>query len=176
MRINHHCENIISVQMLCQKHLNRGFTLVEVLVAGSILLMVMVGVARVSVQSITSGRNRMERDRIEAAIHNNIQLIQQADSKLTLESIPVNERRKACINPAKYLKDKLDQDSGATSVPKPEVTGIDGTNPITRNIEIGKRPGITVVTYSFLAPEYSIGQEQRIVELNPNFQNRCILE
>ena len=71
-----------------QKPINKGFTLVEVLVAGSILLMVMVGVSRVSVQSITSGRNRMERDRIEAAIHNNIQLIQQADSKLTLESIP----------------------------------------------------------------------------------------
>ena len=57
-----------------------GFTLVEVLVAGSITLMVMVAVARVSVQAITSGRHRMERDRIEAAIHNNIQLIQQADA------------------------------------------------------------------------------------------------
>ena len=159
-----------------RKPITSGFTLVEVLVAGTILLMVMVGVSRVSVQSITSGRNRMERDRIEAAIHNNIQLIQQADSKLTLESMPVNERRKACINPAQYLKDKLDQASGASSVPKPKVTGIDGNNPITRTIEIGKRPGITVVTYSFLAPEHSIGQEQRIVELNPNFQNRCILE
>ena len=90
--------------------------------------------------------------------------------------MPVNERRKACINPAQYLKDKLDQASGASSVPKPKVTGIDGNNPITRTIEISKRPGITVVTYSFLAPEHSIGQEQRIVELNPNFQNRCILE
>jgi len=176
MRINHHYKNIISAQIRWQKPMNKGFTLVEVLVAGSILLMVMVGVSRVSVQSITSGRNRMERDRIEAAIHNNIQLIQQADSKLTLESMPVNERRKACINPAQYLKDKLDQASGASSVPKPKVTGIDGNNPITRTIGISKRPGITVVTYSFLAPEHSIGQEQRIVELNPNFQNRCILE
>ena len=52
----------------------------------------------------------------------------------------------------------------------------DGENPITRTIAIGKSPGITVVTYSFLAPEYSIDQEQRVVELNPNFQNRCILE
>ena len=153
-----------------------GFTLVEVLVAGSILLMVMVAVSRVSVQSITSGRNRMERDRIEAAIHNNIQLIQQADAKLTLESMPNQERRDACLNPAQYLKDKLDQPSGSSSVPKPEVTGIDGKNPIQRSIEIGTSPGITVVTYSFSAPEYSIGQERRVVELNPNFQNRCILE
>ena len=84
MRINHHYKNIISAQIRWQKPINKGFTLVEVLVAGSILLMVMVGVSRVSVQSITSGRNRMERDRIEAAIHNNIQLIQQADAKLTL--------------------------------------------------------------------------------------------
>lgn len=155
---------------------DNGFTLVEVMIAGSILLMVMVGVSRVSVQSITSGRNRMERDRIEAAIHNNIQLIQQADAKLTLESMPSQERRDACLNPAQYLKDKLDTPGGIASVPKPLVKGVDGGNPITRTIEIGKSPGITVVTYSFLAPEYSIGQEQRIVELNPNFQNRCILE
>ena len=158
------------------KSFSAGFTLVEVLIAGSVLLMVMVGISRISVQSITSGRNRMERDRIEAAIHNNIQLIQQADAKLTLESMPNQERRDACLNPAQYLKDKLDQPSGSTSVPKPEVTGIDGKNPIQRSIGIGTSPGITVVTYSFSAPEYSIGQERRVVELNPNFQNRCILE
>ena len=158
------------------KPINPGFTLVEVLVAGTIVLMVMVGVSRVSVQSITSGRHRMERDRIEAAIHNNIQLIQQADAKLTLESIPSQDRHAACLNPAQYLKDKLDKPSGIALVPKPVVNGINGENPITRTIEIGKSPGITVVTYSFSAPEYSISQEQRVVELNPNFQSRCILE
>ena len=176
MRINHRYNTRFPGQIGQRRPINRGFTLVEVLVAGTILLMVMVGVSRVSVQSITSGRNRMERDRIEAAIHNNIQLIQQADAKLTLESMPSHERRDACLNPAQYLKTKLDTPSGIASVPKPVVSGIDGTNPITRTIAIGTSPGITVVTYSFLAPEYSIGQEQRIVELNPNFQNRCILE
>ena len=158
------------------KSFSAGFTLVEVLIAGSVLLMVMVGISRISVQSITSGRNRMERDRIEAAIHNNIQLIQQADAKLTLESMPGHERRDACLDPAQYLKDKLDAQSGSISVPKPVVKGIDGANPIERTIEIGKYPGITVVTYSFLAPEHSIGHERRVLELNPNFQNRCILE
>ena len=32
-----------------------GFTLVEVVIAGGALLMVLVGVARISIQSITSG-------------------------------------------------------------------------------------------------------------------------
>jgi type II secretory pathway pseudopilin PulG len=176
MKIKYHCNRFCSGLQRRLKPFSAGFTLVEVLIAGCILLMVMVGISRISVQSITSGRNRMERDRIEAAIHNNIQLIQQADAKLTLESMPGHERRDACLDPAQYLKDKLDAQSGSISVPKPVVKGIDGTNPITRTIEIGKYPGITVVTYSFLAPEYSIGHERRVVELNPNFQNRCILE
>ena len=158
------------------KHATNGFTLAEVLIAGSILLIVMVGVSRISVQSITSGRNRLERDRIEAAIHNNIQLIQQADSKLTLESMPSGEQRKACLSPAQYLKEQLDSESGPISVPKPEVSGIDRKNTIIRTIEVGDNPDITIVTYSFPAPEYAIGEERRVVQLNPNFQNRCILE
>ena len=74
---------------------SEGFTMVEVLIAGVIMLIVMVGTARISIQSITSGRHRIERDKIEAAIHNNIQLIQQADSMLTLESIPKKDQRSA---------------------------------------------------------------------------------
>ena len=152
-----------------------GFTLVEVLVAGSITLLVMVGVAKVSVQAITSGRHRMERDRIEAAIHNNIQLIQRADTNLSLSSIPTNEKKDACLNPGRYLKEKVDMESGIYSVPKPIAEGIDGKNQIVRTIEVGPNPGITVVTYSFLAPEYSIGQEKRVMEINPNYQSQCIL-
>lgn len=164
-----------------QKNLSKtknenGFSLVEVMIAGTILLIVMLGVTRISVQSITSGRNRMERDRIEAAIHDNIQLIQQADSKLTLESMPSQDRHNACLKPALYLKNKLDTQGGTSFVPAPKVAGIDGTNPIIRSISVGEQPGITVVTYSFLAPEYAIGREQRVMELNPQFQNRCILE
>ena len=67
-----HCHQQ-SAQNLSQA--DEGFTLIEVVIAGGILLMVMMGVARISIQSITSGRNRIERDKIEAAIHNNIQLI-----------------------------------------------------------------------------------------------------
>ena len=158
------------------KGATNGFTLAEVLIAGSVLLIVMIGVSRISVQSITSGRNRMERDRIEAAIHNNIQLIQQADSKLTLESMPSNAQREACLRPGQYLKNQLDSDSGPNAVPKPEVSGIDRKNTIVRTIKVGANPDITVVTYSFTAPEYAIGKEKRVIQLNPNFQNRCILE
>ena len=152
-----------------------GFTLVEVLIAGSLLLMVMMGVARISIQSITSGRHRIERDRIEAAIHNNIQLIQQTAARLTLDAIPSQERQRACLDPAEYLKYQLESQAGGTAVPAPLVRGMDGNNPISRSIESGSIPGITVITYRFTAPDHSIDEERRIVELNPNFQTRCIL-
>ena len=155
---------------------SEGFTMVEVLIAGVIMLIVMVGTARISIQSITSGRHRIERDRIEAAIHNNIQLIQQADSKLTLESMPSKDQRAACLNPAAYLKQQLSQQGGAIAVPPPDISGIGNINPIERTITIGQHPGITAITYQFLAPEHSIKNERRTVELNPNFQTRCILE
>ena len=155
---------------------SEGFTMVEVLIAGVIMLIVMVGTARVSIQSITSGRHRIERDRIEAAIHNNIQLIQQADSKLTLESMPSQDQRAACLNPAAYLKRQLSQQGGSNAVPPPEISGVSNNNLIERSITVGDHPGITVVTYQFSAPEHSIDKERRTIELNPNFQTRCILE
>ena len=168
-----HCHQQ-SAQNLSQEE--EGFTLVEVLIAGGILVMVMMGVARISIQSITSGRSRIERDKIEAAIHNNIQLIQQADAKLTLESMPTQDQRSACQDPAQYLKRQLEKQGGNVSVPAPELTGIEGGSSVKRVIELGKHPGITLVTYEFPAPENSIGIERRVVELNPNFQTRCILE
>ena len=150
--------------------------MVEVLIAGLIMLIVMVGTARISIQSITSGRHRIERDRIEAAIHNNIQLIQQADSKLTLESMPSKDQRSACLNPAAYLKQQLSKQGGAIAVPPPIISGIGNNNLIKRSITVGKHPGITMITYQFSAPEHSILNERRTIELNPNFQTRCILE
>ena len=153
-----------------------GFTLVEVIIAGGVLLMVLVGVARISIQSITSGRYRTERDKIETAIHNNIQLIQQADSKLSLDSMESRQQRMACLDPSNYLKQKLEESGGVASVPPPNIKGIDGTNPIRRVIKPGQQPGITVIIYEFTAPENSIKDERRIVELNPNFQSHCILE
>mgnify|MGYP002830626228 CR=1 FL=1 len=154
----------------------KGFTMVEVIVAGSILLMVMTGIARISIQSMTSGRGRMDRDRIEAAIHDNIQLIQQADSKLTLDIIPKNEQHAACLNPSLYLKQQLEKQGGRIAVSPPNSHGIKGDNPIKRLIKLGEHTGITRVIYEFSAPEHSIEKEFRVVELNPNFQTLCILK
>ena len=155
---------------------SEGFTMVEVLIAGVIMLIVMVGTARISIQSITSGRHRIERDKIEAAIHNNIQLIQQADSMLTLESMPSQDQRAACLNPAAYLGQQLSKKGGAVAVPPPVISGVDNNNLIERSITVGQHPGITMITYQFPAPEHSIANERRTIELNPNFQTRCILE
>ena len=34
-------------------------------------------------------------------------------------------------------------------------------------------PNLLVLTYNFEAPESSIGAEQRIVDINPNFSSQC---
>ena len=65
-----------------REHLNRnsgqGFTLIEVVVAGVILVSVMTAVAQMSVSSLGSAENRETRDDLEAAVNNDIQLLQQA--------------------------------------------------------------------------------------------------
>ena len=151
-----------------------GFTMIETLVASVILLVVLIVVSRISILSITSGRNRVERDRIEAAILNNIQVLQQADTKLTFDSIPTNKQKYACLNPAKYLKEQLSQKNGIVSNQK-TLIGENNTNfTIKRQLKVDN-PRILVVVYLFSAPESSIKNERRIIELNPHFYNECIL-
>ena len=159
---------------LSHMSVNSGFTMVETLVAGCIFLVVLVAVSRVSILSITSGHNRVERDRIEAAILNNIQVLQQADTKLTFDSIPTNKQKYACLNPAQYLKEQLSQQNGIDLNQK---TLIDKSNTnfmIQRQLKVNN-PRILVVVYLFSAPESSIKNERRIIELNPHFYNECIL-
>lgn len=175
MNINTHSQSPKNKSSRQQNKYNAGFSLAEIIVAGTILIIIMTGVARISIKSITNSRNRTERDNIEAAIHDNIQLIYQADSKILYETIPKKDQEKACQNPANYLKIKLDT-PGKTYVPKPKVYGFEGKNLIKRSIQAGDNPGITVVTYEFIAPEYAIGKEKRTIELNPNFQTHCILK
>ena len=66
---------------------NEGFTLVEVLIAGVLLAMVMAAVSRLSLSAIANSKYQLDRVRIEAAINDNIQLMQQADSLLEYDSI-----------------------------------------------------------------------------------------
>merc|ERR1712100_866064 len=90
-----------------REHLNRnsgqGFTLIEVVVAGVILVSVMTAVAQMSVSSLGSAENRETRDDLEAAVNNDIQLLQQADSYLTFESLEATEQQSACLNPTSSL-------------------------------------------------------------------------
>ena len=84
---------------------NQGFTLVETLIAGLLLTLVMTAVGRLSLSAMAGSSNLAERRRVEAAIDNHIQLIQQADSLLTYDSLPSNHRTgeegstRACRNP-----------------------------------------------------------------------------
>ena len=70
-----------------QRQEAEGFTLTEVIVAASVLAVVMGSVSRLSVAALANSSNQAERVRIEAAINDNIQLLQMADSHLRLEDM-----------------------------------------------------------------------------------------
>ena len=90
------------------------------MVAGFVLLLVMSGIGRMTSSAVAGGGNLEERRRIEEAIENHIQLVQQADSLLTYDRIPVRHRTgeggitRACRKPAEYLGTVLSQ-QGAIS-------------------------------------------------------------
>ena len=91
---------------------NQGFTLVEALIAGVLMTFVMTSVGRLSVTALASSSNQKERSRIEGAIENSIQKIQNLDSQLTDSRIHENHRKKndpnnACITPGAYLAHRL---------------------------------------------------------------------
>ena len=171
---------------------NQGFTLVETLIAGLLLTLVMTAVGRLSLSAMAGSSNLAERRRVEAAIDNHIQLIQQADSLLTYDSLPSNHRTgeegstRACRNPAQYLATALEQKgliNAADWKLKPESDSIrlfdsfekptGGETSITTTYNYDDDRAIVSVNYSFEAPESKIGIEQRSLELSPNFQSYC---
>ena len=171
---------------------NQGFTLVETLIAGLLLTLVMTAVGRLSLSAMAGSSNLAERRRVEAAIENHIQLIQQADSLLTYDSLPSNHRTgeegstRACRNPAQYLATALEQKgliNAADWKLKPESDSIrlgdscekptGGETSITTTYNYDDDRAIVSVNYSFEAPESNIGIEQRSLELSPNFQSYC---
>ena len=173
-----------------QKHAS-GFTMVEVLIAGVLLAMVMAGVSRLSLSSLVSSKNQLERTRIEAAINDNIQLLQRADSLITFESIPrIDEQKLACSNPAEYLKDQILEPTGRQYIKPPNPRNASNKRLIVRSANITSAKEILIIIYSFEGPgatkiaskdsskllhenEMKNATEQRILELNPNFQARC---
>ena len=76
----------------------QGFSIVESVVAGVLLAAVMGGVSRLSVSALASSSNQSERVRIEAAINDNIQLLQMEDSYLRLEEMgSQTQQDAACV-------------------------------------------------------------------------------
>ena len=131
-----------------------GFTLIEVLIAGVILMGVMVAIGRITAASLNVSSNLNKRNIIENKIIENIQLLHQADAGLIINDI-IEE---GCNNPPLELFKVIEAD----------VPLIDGVN---RTIDIDDN--ILIVTYIFNPPETSIEIERRIVELSPNFTTYC---
>jgi len=171
---------------------NQGFTLVETLIAGLLLTLVMTAVGRLSLSAIAGSSNLAERRKVEAAIDNHIQLIQQADSLLTYDRLPSNHRTgeggstRACRNPAQYLATVLEQKGLINATDwklKPESESIrlfdifekptGGKTSITTTYNYDNDRAIVSINYSFKAPESNISIEQRSLELSPNFQSYC---
>lgn len=153
----------------------QGFSIIESVVAGVLLAAVMGGVGRLSVSALASSTNQSERVRIEAAINDNIQLLQMEDSYLRLEEMGSQEQQDAaCSNPTTHLKAHLE---GTVSPPDPRRTA----QPIQRSLEVLDEAGIDILIarYKFFSPEHRGKNdalerwEYRTVELNPNFSAKC---
>jgi Tfp pilus assembly protein PilV len=151
-----------------KKAQSTGFTIIEALVAGVVVASVMTAVGRLGVSAMATGRNQSSRTTIEASINDHIQLLQMQDSYLTKEAITSDSGLEtsleiACLAPSTFLKNHLEKDDVAGDINHPNITmNWDDTNPY-----------LLTVTYNFEAPEVSIGLEQRITELNPNFSSQC---
>ena len=145
-----------------------GFGLVEVLIAGVILLFVMTSIGRFTQAAMTSGSNQELRNRLESRIMDNMQKIQQQDSRLTWEAVKtIGDQQMACSNPAQYAKEQIENNNTEYFVAPP--------NSINRIISVSTtNPGIMRIEYDFDGPENSVGVERRVLELNPTFAADCL--
>ena len=128
----------------------QGFSIVESVVAGVLLASVMGGVSRLSVSALASSSNQSERVRIEAAINDNIQLLQMEDSYLRLEEMgSQSQQDAACSDPTSHLKEHLE-----ATVPPPDASRT--AQPIERSLEVLDEAGmdILVARYKFFSPEH----------------------
>ena len=169
-------QNPITKKLLSRQRVaEQGFSIVESVVAGVLLVAVMGGVSRLSVSALASSSNQSERVRIEAAINDNIQLLQMEDSYLRLEEMgSQSQQDAACSNPTSHLKAHLE-----ATVPPPDPGRT--AQPIERSLNVLDDAGmdILVARYKFFSPEHRGKSdaldrwEYRTVELNPNFSAKC---
>lgn len=148
-----------------------GFTLVETMLAGVVMSLILIAVSRFSISSIATSQQQSERRRLEAAINNDIQLLQQADSRLKLDDI--SDKQKACSDPGLFLKEQLTDESSKFYVKVPILKDREGRTLLQRQIDHSQKPTLAIITYTFLAPEQSINSEERVVRLYPNFHYLC---
>ena len=161
-------------QRLRRDNRQHGFTLLETLIAGVLVIMTMTAVARMGTSALAGSSNYADRRKIEADIETHIQLIQQADSLLTYERIPTADQASACLKPAEYLATVL-QENGQIGLTRyfPEISVPSNSNIKSITFTPVNDKDIVEVIYRFEAPEDNISAEYRRLELNPNFQSRC---
>ena len=142
--------------------------MIETLIAGLIVAAVMTAVGRLGITSMATSRNQSSRNSIEAAINDHIQLVQMQDSYLTADAIAAETGLNtnlvtACLEPSTFLMSHLQRTDVAGNTPNPAISMDWNDND----------PYLLVLTYNFEAPETTIGTEQRIIEINPNFSSQC---
>ena len=148
-----------------------GFTLIETMIAGMIMSLTLVAISRLSISAISTSSHQTVRRKIEAAINNDMQLLQQADSRLKL--INISDKESACKDPGSYLKGQLSSNGSDYYVPDPNVADPSGKRVLKRTIESTQTPIMTRVIYTITAPEKTIQTERRVLNLYPNFHYLC---
>ncbi len=142
--------------------------MIETLIAGLIVAGVMTAVGRFGISAMAASHNQSSRNSIEAAVNDHIQLVQMQDSYLTADAIEAESGlntslETACQNPSTFLMNHLQREDIAGTSPSPEVSmEWDSSD-----------QSLLKLTYNFEAPESSIGTEQRMIEINPNFSSQC---
>ena len=142
--------------------------MIETLIAGLIVAGVMTAVGRFGISAMAASHNQSSRNSIEAAVNDHIQLVQMQDSYLTADAIEAESGlntslETACQNPSTFLMNHLQREDIAGTAPSPEVSmEWDSSD-----------QSLLKLTYNFEAPESSIGTEQRMIEINPNFSSQC---
>ncbi len=167
--------------------LKQGFTLVEVLIAGVLMTTIMVAIARLSTQAMAGSNNQKDRQAIEAAINDNIQLMQQADSQITVNRLK-NENdgilddtnlEEACgegtidNNPASYLIQQILD--GEMAVASPSLTTRQIDYKLTRELTVLPIGNgfVAKILFTFDGPEQGVTRESRVIEINPSFESGC---
>ena len=158
-----------------------GFTLVEIVIAGALLIGAMNAVAQISASALAGSKALSARSSIEAAVSNNIQLLQQEDSYLTYERVQdMNDLELACNDPTTYLIDQLEQQVPEADLKEHlmDILNVSDLSELNfdrsmQAIDVGATQDVVQVTYEFQGPDTGIEKEFRTIELNPNFSAKC---